>query len=321
MAEIEEFVDSGYGEACVIAVCTYKRPVLLRSAAKDILAQDFSAVTVPLHLLIVDNDPDQTARQIYDEIASDSSWLFVHYLQAQPQGLVVARNVALDFAKDLRATLIFIDDDEIPDDGWLASFWEMHAIYPGDVIAGPVLPKFEEPLPHWCQDGSYWMRETFEDGALLPRPTGDGNILYPSNFVSIWRYSLKYNTSGAQDTHLLRRWISSGGGLRWSANATVKETVPAGRMTFTYAMDRAYFSSLAYVWVDREMGSTAAWTLLRAVRRLGIGIIGYVAARLKEDVWGRHRALLHFSSARGTFDGLRLKAFDRYADYQIDVKS
>ena len=308
-------------EACVIAICTYRRPMLLRALIKKVNSQDFSGTDGNVHLLIVDNDSEQSAKVIFDECATYPTGATMHYLSIQPQGLVVARNAALDFAKVLNAAVIFIDDDESPAEGWFASFWEMHLLFPQDVIAGPVVPDFEEPIPSWCKDGSYWKRQSFEDASLLLRPTGDGNIFYPRALVQNWRYSLRYNTSGAQDTHLLRRWIASGRGLRWSAKAVVTEIVPAGRLTFSYALDRAYFSSLAYVWVDRELGANAVWTLLRAVRRLSVGLRDYTVSLLRRDIWLRHRARLHFSSARGTLHGLRVKSFDRYGKYQIDVST
>ncbi|VXC55281.1 glycosyltransferase family 2 protein [Arthrobacter sp. 8AJ] len=321
MTTIDRSEEVGREGPCVIAICTYKRPLLLESLLKEIFVQDFSTTGGRVDLLIIDNDPEQSAKKVYDEIVKTGSDLPVLYLPVQPQGLVMARNAALDFADLHDAVLIFIDDDELPDEGWFASFWQTHLMFPEDVIAGPVIPRFEAKLPSWCQDGSYWQRETFDDGAILGKPTGDGNILYPRNFVNGWRYSPRFNTSGAQDTHLLKKWIGSGGRLRWSAQAKVTEIVPEGRLTLTYALDRAYFSSLAYVWVDREMGSTVAWTILRVVRRLCIGIKEYLVALLQRDYASRQRALLHFSTARGTLDGLRLKSFDRYADYQIDAPS
>ncbi|WP_082575949.1 glycosyltransferase family A protein [Arthrobacter sp. Soil762] len=320
IAELE-VLEMSRRQLCVIAVCTYKRPLLLRSLLQKLNAQPFPNAEVDVHVLIVDNDIEQSARVVFDDCSSGFKNVTMHYLPAQPQGLVIARNAALDYAKFLDAPVIFIDDDESPRSDWFQALWDMHMAFPRDVIAGPVVPQFEVEPPFWCESGAYWNRPTFEDASVLQKPTGDGNILFPPALVQNWRYSLRYNTSGAQDTHLLTRWIAAGQGLRWSARAVVTEIVPAGRMTFRYALDRAYFSSLAYVWVDREFGSSAAWTLLRAGRRLTIGFADYAVSLLRRDIWIRHRALLHFSSARGTFDGLRLTSFDRYTDYQIDAST
>lgn len=319
MNEPRVLEEIGRARSCVIAVCTYVRPLMLRLLIEKLTAQDFRQFDVEVHILIVDNDIGQSAKAVFDECNATDDGVKMHYLPAQPQGLVVARNAALEFAKILDAAVVFIDDDESPTDDWFAALWEMHMMFPRDVIAGPVVPRFEVQPPFWCKDGIYWERPTYEDASLLKNPTGDGNILYPCDLVKKWRYSLRYNTSGGQDTHLLKRWIASGLSLRWSARAVVTEIVPAGRQTFKYALDRAYFSSLAYVWIDREFGSTAAWTLVRAGRRWCVGVIDYVVSCLRRDVWGRHRAKLHFASARGTLHGLRLESFDRYANYQIDA--
>ncbi|TSE14718.1 glycosyltransferase family 2 protein [Arthrobacter sp. KBS0703] len=304
---------------CVIAVCTYRRPLLLNSLLEQLLDQAQRNLDLRLQLIVVDNDEALSARPVVEEFARRSSPLITEYVSAQPQGLVVARNAALEYAKSLGSPIIFIDDDETPRDEWLSSIWAMHSAFPRDIVAGPVIPKFESDLPNWCEDGSFWMRPTFADATPLTKPTGDGNILYPIDLVNRWRYSLRFNTSGGQDTHLLRRWMEAGGVVRWSARAEVDEIVPAGRLTFAYALDRTYFSSLAYVWVDRELGATRWWTLLRSGRRYLIGGLDYAAATLRQD-WGRQRrAKLHFASARGTRHGLKLSSFDRYADYQIDA--
>lgn len=303
---------------CVIAVCTYKRPSLLGSLLEQLLDQAQRNLHLDIRLLVIDNDDALSARPVVEDFANRSSELNVEYVSAQPQGLVVARNAALEYAKPLGSPIIFIDDDEAPRAEWLSSMWAMHSAFPRDIVAGPVIPCFESDLPDWCKDGSFWMRPNYADGSALTRPTGDGNILYPVEVVSRWSYSLRFNTSGGQDTHLLRRWMGTGGVVRWCARAEVDEIVPAGRLTFAYALDRTYFSSLAYVWVDRELGATRWWTLLRSWRRYLIGGLDYAVALLQRDVGRRRRAKLHFASARGTRHGLKLSSFDRYADYQID---
>lgn len=312
---------AGSRHTCVIAVCTFRRPLLLGALIEKLNAQTFYEHEVDVTVLVVDNDVNQSAQVVFDEYDQGASNVNMDYLAVQPQGLVIARNAALDYAKSIDATVIFIDDDESPIEGWFAAFWEMHQSFPDDVIAGPVIPEFEMQPPSWCPDGSYWMRPAFKDASILLKPTGDGNILFPRDLVQNWRYSNKFNTSGGQDTYLLRKWIAAGRGLRWSAAAVVTEVVPAGRLTFQYALDRAYFSSLTYVWVDQEFGSSTAWTLLRAGRRLALGLLDYGMSFARCDSRLRHRARLHFSSARGTLHGLKVTSFDRYSDYQIDASA
>lgn len=321
MPKFVESEENGPRQVCVIAVCTFRRPLLLAALIEKLNTQNFPKHEVDIRILIVDNDIDRSAEAVFNDGRNAFDNARIDYMAVQPQGLVVARNAALDYAKSLDAVVVFIDDDESPSDGWLGAHWRMHLNFPDDVIAGPVVPRFETEPPSWCQDGSYWMRPTFEDASLLPKPTGDGNILFPRSLVRSWRYSPKYNTSGGQDTHLLRGWIEAGNRLRWNARAVVTEIVPPGRLTFRYALDRAYFSSLTYVWVDREFGSSAAWTLVRIGRRIALGTLDYAIAFVRHDPWLWHRARLHFSSARGTFHGLKLSSFDRYSDYQIDASS
>lgn len=99
---------------CVIAVCTYRRPLLLNSLLEQLLDQAQRNLDLRLQLIVVDNDEALSARPVVEEFARRSSPLITEYVSAQPQGLVVARNAALEYAKSLGSPIIFIDDDETP---------------------------------------------------------------------------------------------------------------------------------------------------------------------------------------------------------------
>src|SRR5687767_1764078 len=96
-----------------VAIVTYKRAAELKSAIDAVLSE-IGALPRPAALIVVDNDPDQSARSVVSQIGSP----LVHYVVEPRVGIAAARNSALDAAKSSGA-IVFIDDDEVPQLGWL----------------------------------------------------------------------------------------------------------------------------------------------------------------------------------------------------------
>lgn len=119
-----------------IAVCTRNRAVLLRRtlAALVELRDSRTEDAAPVDILVVDNaPPDDSTRQAVSEFAG------VRYAMEPVPGLDFGRNRAL--RETDRAYLGFIDDDAIPDGGWLDGFAESLRDQPdAGAFTGPVLP-------------------------------------------------------------------------------------------------------------------------------------------------------------------------------------
>lgn len=306
-------------EKYVIAICSYKRPRGLKDLLQALTALDFGDEREQTTVLVVDNDPEGSAESLVLEVAANSDLPMV-YRHAAPRGLVAARNSALAFGREQQANLMFLDDDELPEPSWFAAMVEMHNRFPDAIVAGPIRPVFERPLPDWSPRGEYWTRSNHKDAESLVGTVPDANILFPVSFhhTELF-YDMKYNTSGAQDTHLLGKWLAAGGQIVWAAGAATVEAIPAGRMTLEYAVERRFFESLTFTWVERDRGVTVLRPLARAAYR---GIRG-----VARSIWGGWTGLpriaaagrLDLSVSRGIFAGLRLREFDRYRYYQFDT--
>lgn len=119
-----------------IAICTRDRPTLLRRtlAALVALRDGRSGDATPLDILVVDNaPPDSSTRMVVDGFPG------VRYAVEPVPGLNFGRNRAL--RETDRAYLGFIDDDAVPDGGWLDGFAESLRDQPeAGAFTGPVLP-------------------------------------------------------------------------------------------------------------------------------------------------------------------------------------
>ena len=93
-----------------VCICTFKRPVLLRQLLERLQDQRTDG-SFAYSVVIADNDPAQSAKQLVAEFSSTSS-LQVNYCFESRPNIALARNKALEHADG--DFIAFIDDDEYP---------------------------------------------------------------------------------------------------------------------------------------------------------------------------------------------------------------
>jgi glucosyl-dolichyl phosphate glucuronosyltransferase len=92
-----------------VAVCTWRRPLLLKRALDSICAQSLKDFPI---LVIDNNSRDDTER-----VVKNYPYPHVRYILETNQGVAFARNRAL--VECTTPYLAFLDDDEVADAGWL----------------------------------------------------------------------------------------------------------------------------------------------------------------------------------------------------------
>ncbi|WP_081809414.1 glycosyltransferase family 2 protein [Mycobacterium sp. URHB0044] len=98
-----------------VAVCTRDRPDQLRDVLQGLAELDYPH----FELLVVDNNPTSGLTPPVVEDFKASTDIRVHIVEAQGQGLSIARNVAIRSAE--HDIVAFTDDDVLVDDSWLAN--------------------------------------------------------------------------------------------------------------------------------------------------------------------------------------------------------
>ena len=172
-----------------IAIPTFRRPQDLKRAVIGVLAQagelvgglsaearepegdaagaidaDKTAgeVVCDVEVLVIDNDAEGTARQAALAAAADagvvvrssakaseeSGSVGLRYVVEERPGVAAVRNRALDETGG-RDLLVFIDDDEEPEPGWLAALVGLWASTGCQAVAGPVIPVYEVEPEAW----------------------------------------------------------------------------------------------------------------------------------------------------------------------------
>jgi GT2 family glycosyltransferase len=161
-----------------IAICTQDRPEcverLLRSLRELVVGQGGNR---HLDIVLVDNAPsDDSTRDLA------ARWPEVQYVREPRTGLNFARNRALREARG--EILAFLDDDVVPDRGWLAGLADAWAANPdAAAFTGQVLPMELETEAQIVFERRGGFRRGFDRirfGSVLP-----GNPLYPGGAGSL----------------------------------------------------------------------------------------------------------------------------------------
>lgn len=301
----------------VIAVLTYKRPEDIGVALPRLLEQAALA-TVPCSVLVIDNDPDGSARTMVESFDAPN----LSYANEQHPGIAAARNRALaeSGGHDL---LIFIDDDEVPVADWLNLLLAQYSLTRPAAVAGPVISEFEEEPSDWVAAGEFFKRRRMPSGTPLT-VAATNNLLLDLHQVRELglEFDERFGLSGGSDTLFTRQLLQRGGAMVWCDEAVVIDRVPSNRLTRDWVLRRSLRSGNSWSRVALEITTGRAEVLrTRTVlsTRGGVRLAGGLA-RYSLGVVTRaqhHKAKGLRTTARGV--GMLSGAFGYvYSEYKRD---
>jgi len=251
-----------------IAIPTFRRPNMLAECLDSLLPQLQDGV----ELLVVDNDPDASARATVERYA-DPRLRYAHEARA---GVVQARNRAV--AESAGRYLGFIDDDEIARPGWVAALVR-HAEMGLPASFGMVVPRYLGPIAPGLQAllDDFYTRD-------LKRPAdadvsdkwihvGTGNSLFDKArcFAGPDPFSAHLNGTGGEDVWLVRSLVGRGISIHWNPAAVVEEQIPPDRSSLAYVRDRKYRHGQQRIVMMRGEGGAKGWA--KAAAWMGVGAV------------------------------------------------
>jgi succinoglycan biosynthesis protein ExoM len=216
-----------------VAVCTFRRDALDQTL-ESIARQDAG----PIRVIVADNDETSIAEPRIRALARRLG-LGLDYRHAPARNISIARNACLDAAGT--DWLLFIDDDETAEPGWLAAMAREAARGDWEVVLGPVEAVYSEGAPEWMRRGAFHStRPVVRHGRI---DTGySGNALIRLDFVR--RHKLRFDPalgrSGGEDLDFFYRLRDAGGRIGFSEDARALEPVPDGRASLRWLLARTF---------------------------------------------------------------------------------
>lgn len=133
-----------------IIVCTYNRAESLRDTLHALRALE-SPPDLAWEVLVVDNNSRDHTRAVVEEAMA--AWPRLRYVFETNQGLSHARNRGI--AATTGHTILFTDDDVLPEPDWLQVTLAGLMRYGADACGGYIAPIWEAPPPAWLTERFY----------------------------------------------------------------------------------------------------------------------------------------------------------------------
>lgn len=233
-----------------VAVCvvTFRRQEALAR-----LLQSIQRLYVPtrcsVRVLVVDNDPGGSARQV---AAASEGRLSVSYVSEPKPGIAAARNraVATVHPCDL---LAFLDDDMTVEPDWLVTMLHTLVRHHADMVNGVVEPVFEGSHSRWV-DASLFTRRRHPTGTAIEHAATGGLLLTDEIAARIEPlFDDRFGLRGGEDTEMSQRAVGAGARIVFCEDAVAYEHTPAPRATARWVLRRAF-----------RLGNTTAVCAVRA---------------------------------------------------------
>ena len=244
-----------------VCICTYQRPYRLARLLRALEQQETGGLFT-MQVVVVDNDPQRSARAALLGYAKRATWPFAHESLGEPN-IAKARNLAVRMAHG--DFVAMIDDDEVPSPTWLRKHFETLQRSRACGVLGPVLPRYESPPPQWVIRGGFCDRPRYTTGTALsdPKRMRTGNVMIRRRSLRLepGPFDPRLGRTGGEDVDFFRRRLARGDVFVWCDEAPVYESVPAQRLTRSYFLKRALLRGS----VNGERTPLLSWSTAKSV--------------------------------------------------------
>ena len=193
-------------------------------------------------------------------------------------GIPAARNALVEWLLQERpAACVFLDDDELPAEGWLARLFELQRLHPGTILTGPVFAVPQGPPSFLARHGAYDRVRRLPSGA----PTAEAytnNTLVPLAVLEALgpSFDRRFTRTGGSDTEWFRRAHRAGFPIRYFQDLVVRETVEPGRAPLRALLTRWLRNGTTDTLIRRQHDPSlrGAVTILgRSFAKIGLGSV------------------------------------------------
>ncbi|HMM75038.1 MAG TPA: glycosyltransferase family 2 protein [Gammaproteobacteria bacterium] len=227
-----------------VAICTHNRAARLGRTLQDL--SKLHTPRQPWELLLVDNASRDATPEVLAAFTWPAGW-HVRVVREEKLGLSNARNRAIAEARG--EYIIFIDDDETVEPGWLIAFESLITSTTPDAFGGRIAVMFEDLRPRWLTDellGFLGELARFPDVHPLDEPSTSfygGNFGFRRSIIEkIGNFSPDLgrkggDNTGGEEVEFYRRALKAGLSIWWTPYAVIHHRIQAAKLKPAYFRD------------------------------------------------------------------------------------
>jgi hypothetical protein len=263
-------------------------------------------------ILVVDNDPGGSGEVVAREHGA------AYVVEPRP-GIAAVRNRALAEC-DGSGALLFLDDDEVPEPGWLRAMVDMFTTMRPTAVAGRVLTRLPDDVEPWISEGRAFDRPMRVDGQSMDEAATNNLLIDVGGVRRLGlTFDERFGLTGGSDSMFTLQLTRRGGTIRWAEQAVVVEQEDPQRFTRAWMLRRIFRFGNTSARVRIALAGTPlrrfaerALALGRGGMRIVGGILRFVVGVLTNSVSSRSHGQRTMSRGLGMVAGAIGYAHDEY---------
>jgi glycosyltransferase involved in cell wall biosynthesis len=253
-----------------IVVCAYNRAARVATLLENLNTQS----PPPKHeveIIVVDNNSRDATRRVVEGAATRSPYA-ISYVHERQQGLSFARNRGIGESRG--DWIAFLDDDSVPQPGWLRNLFTGLEALGCQVGGGPIYAIWPRRTPPWvARKGRYWFKPMF-----CHTDHGSASFLFPKGVCDLGGPNMAFHRSippalfrfdtslgkvegrgeGGEETYLFDRLVREGLRAGYVANAAVCHPIDCRRFWPRHALAYAYWCGYSNGLIEGRRGGQRA---------------------------------------------------------------
>lgn len=234
-----------------LCVNTYRRAHIydtLLSVSRQSLPSD-----VEIEYIVSDNDAEGSGQAHVNRFTMETG-LAVNYNIVPEKNIAIARNDAVR-----RATgewVLFMDDDEVAEPGWIAAMLDCARKFDADLVQGPVISTFAPGVEPWIVNADP-MSKWWGPSGTRRNMASTCNLLVRAALLkqSEAPFNFRFGKMGNDDGEMSYRLHKGGAKIVVCNECPVSEIIPADRGNVPYLKARNRGFGQAYLYLIRGESS------------------------------------------------------------------
>ena len=176
-----------------VCICTFRRNHVYNTISSII---EQHPIDCTYEIVVADDDPEGFAADIVKSISKNTN-VPVRYIRSGSKNVSAARNACLEAARGL--WIVFIDDDETAEPGWLNAILDVRNRFEADIVKGFVRAAYPLGAAKAVVKWDPYTRDYGADGEIA-QELATGNVLFRRTLLerSKVRFDLRRGATGGR---------------------------------------------------------------------------------------------------------------------------